>query len=274
MALDTVVSVYRKLDIGFYLGCELKVDTTIQSFFYGTQTKTLEKKVTKWAKREPCKRAAYLWRANCRRKLPFDTEEFLKSGTPLPKATNTLPSTSIECEPVQSNEKECGVRVAPWYPRDRPTEGVFNGTLIRRTFSFGAAYERNFRNGLLAYNWSSSTLRSARNDQTYRAWPSEDMVERNACVSIPICRFASSRQWKSSNGSAPVIISRMRELAMQIHSVVGEIFQYHLQTHCLVICRPNRKAEAENWRKLTTEIHSVALYLMRRRILLHRVYTI
>ncbi|CAN8070615.1 unnamed protein product [Agarophyton chilense] len=66
---------------------------------------------------------------------------------------------------------------------------------------------------------------------------------------IPVIELLFRVKWTNRNGTAAVVISPTRELALQIYGVVTEICKYHSQTHSIVMGGANRKAEADKLQK-------------------------
>lgn len=48
---------------------------------------------------------------------------------------------------------------------------------------------------------------------------------------IPCVELMFKTQFKPRNGTAAIVLSPVRELAMQIYGVVRELLKYHSQTH-------------------------------------------
>lgn len=61
---------------------------------------------------------------------------------------------------------------------------------------------------------------------------------------IPIIELIHRVKWTNRNGTAAVIISPTRELALQIYGVISDVCKYHSQTHGICIGGANRKMEA------------------------------
>lgn len=66
---------------------------------------------------------------------------------------------------------------------------------------------------------------------------------------IPVIELLSRVKWTNRNGTATVIISPTRELALQIYGVVGDVCKYHSQTYGIVMGGANRKMEADKLQK-------------------------
>lgn len=66
---------------------------------------------------------------------------------------------------------------------------------------------------------------------------------------IPLVELLVRVKWMSRNGTAAVIISPTRELALQIYGVVADICKYHSQTYGIAIGGANRKMEADKLQK-------------------------
>ncbi|KAI0564036.1 ATP-dependent RNA helicase HAS1 [Gracilaria domingensis] len=66
---------------------------------------------------------------------------------------------------------------------------------------------------------------------------------------IPVIELLFRVKWTNRNGTAAVVISPTRELALQIYGVVTDICKYHSQTHGIVMGGANRKAEADKLQK-------------------------
>lgn len=62
---------------------------------------------------------------------------------------------------------------------------------------------------------------------------------------VPCVELMFKTQFKPRNGTAAVVLSPVRELAMQIYGVARELLKYHSQTHGLVMGGANRRSEAE-----------------------------
>lgn len=62
---------------------------------------------------------------------------------------------------------------------------------------------------------------------------------------IPCVELMYKTQFKPRNGTATIVLSPVRELAMQIYGIVRELLKYHSQTHGLVMGGANRRSEAE-----------------------------
>lgn len=61
---------------------------------------------------------------------------------------------------------------------------------------------------------------------------------------IPVVELLYRVKWTNRNGTAVIIISPTRELALQIYGVVAEVCKYHSQTYGNCIGGTNRKTEA------------------------------
>lgn len=61
---------------------------------------------------------------------------------------------------------------------------------------------------------------------------------------IPVIELLHRVKWTNRNGTAAVIISPTRELALQIFGVVADVCKYHSQTYAIVMGGANRKMEA------------------------------
>lgn len=61
---------------------------------------------------------------------------------------------------------------------------------------------------------------------------------------IPIIELIHRVKWTNRNGTAAVIISPTRELALQIYGVISDVCKYHSQTFGICIGGANRKMEA------------------------------
>lgn len=61
---------------------------------------------------------------------------------------------------------------------------------------------------------------------------------------IPVIELLHRVKWTNRNGTAAVVISPTRELAMQIFGVVSDVCKYHSQTFGICIGGANRKMEA------------------------------
>lgn len=68
---------------------------------------------------------------------------------------------------------------------------------------------------------------------------------------IPVVELLSRVKWTNRNGTASVIISPTRELALQIYGVVADVCKYHSQTYGIVMGGANRKMEADKLQKGT-----------------------
>lgn len=66
---------------------------------------------------------------------------------------------------------------------------------------------------------------------------------------IPVVELLVRVKWMARNGTATVIISPTRELALQIYGVASELCKYHSQTYGIVMGGANRKLEAEKLQK-------------------------
>eukprot|EP00299_Pterocystis_sp_00344_P014231 c7040_g1_i1.p1 GENE.c7040_g1_i1~~c7040_g1_i1.p1 ORF type:complete len:649 (+),score=165.38 c7040_g1_i1:29-1975(+) len=62
---------------------------------------------------------------------------------------------------------------------------------------------------------------------------------------IPAVELMVKAKFTPKNGTAVVVITPTRELALQIYGQVRDLLKYHSQTHGLVIGGANRKAEAD-----------------------------
>lgn len=62
---------------------------------------------------------------------------------------------------------------------------------------------------------------------------------------IPVVELISRVKWTNRHGTAIVIITPTRELALQIYGVVSDICTYHSQTYGICMGGANRKMEAE-----------------------------
>uniref|UniRef100_A0A7S2ZA53 ATP-dependent RNA helicase n=1 Tax=Rhodosorus marinus TaxID=101924 RepID=A0A7S2ZA53_9RHOD len=69
---------------------------------------------------------------------------------------------------------------------------------------------------------------------------------------IPVAEMLNKAKWKTRNGTAAVIITPTRELALQIYKVTRELFAYHMHTHGVVMGGANRRAEADKLAKGVT----------------------
>lgn len=68
---------------------------------------------------------------------------------------------------------------------------------------------------------------------------------------LPVVELLSRVKWTNRNGTAAVIISPTRELALQISGVVEDVCKYHSQTYGIVMGGANRKMEADKLQKGT-----------------------
>lgn len=66
---------------------------------------------------------------------------------------------------------------------------------------------------------------------------------------LPVVELLSRVKWTNRNGTAAVIISPTRELALQISGVVEDVCKYHSQTYGIVMGGANRKMEADKLQK-------------------------
>jgi ATP-dependent RNA helicase DDX18/HAS1 len=66
---------------------------------------------------------------------------------------------------------------------------------------------------------------------------------------IPVVELLVRVKWMNRNGTAAVIISPTRELALQIYGVVADVCKYHTQSYGIVMGGANRKMEAEKLQK-------------------------
>ncbi len=66
---------------------------------------------------------------------------------------------------------------------------------------------------------------------------------------LPVVELLVRVKWMNRNGTAAVVISPTRELAMQIYGVVTELCKYHSQSHGILMGGANRKMEAEKLAK-------------------------
>lgn len=66
---------------------------------------------------------------------------------------------------------------------------------------------------------------------------------------LPVVELLVRVKWMNRNGTAAVIISPTRELAMQIYGVVTELCKYHSQSHGILMGGANRKMEEEKLEK-------------------------
>jgi ATP-dependent RNA helicase DDX18/HAS1 len=66
---------------------------------------------------------------------------------------------------------------------------------------------------------------------------------------LPVVELLVRVKWMNRNGTAAVIISPTRELALQIYGVVADVCKYHSQSHGIVMGGANRKVEAEKLQK-------------------------
>jgi len=62
---------------------------------------------------------------------------------------------------------------------------------------------------------------------------------------IPAAELLHSGKFLARNGTGCIVLSPTRELALQLYTVVGELFKHHSQTHGVVIGGANRNTEAE-----------------------------
>lgn len=62
---------------------------------------------------------------------------------------------------------------------------------------------------------------------------------------IPVIELLSRVKWTNRNGTAAVIISPTRELALQIYGVVADLCKYHSQSYGICMGGANRKLEAD-----------------------------
>ncbi len=186
----------------------------------------------------------------------FDTEAPVRAETPQKRPTQggkkpaqTVAGTVEENAPVGSSENQGGVEVAALDPRDRATDGV----LTERRFDELSLSEQSMK-GLSEMGFERMTEVQARcipHGMTGRdvLGAAKTGSGKTLAFLLPVVELLVRVKWKSRNGTAAVIISPTRELAMQIHGVVHEICKYHSQTHGLVIGGANRKPEAEKLEK-------------------------
>uniref|UniRef100_A0A7S1EU95 ATP-dependent RNA helicase n=1 Tax=Timspurckia oligopyrenoides TaxID=708627 RepID=A0A7S1EU95_9RHOD len=66
---------------------------------------------------------------------------------------------------------------------------------------------------------------------------------------LPLLELLDASKWKTRNGTAAIIITPTRELALQIHGVVRELCKYHSHTFALLMGGSNRRMEAERLAK-------------------------
>jgi ATP-dependent RNA helicase DDX18/HAS1 len=66
---------------------------------------------------------------------------------------------------------------------------------------------------------------------------------------IPAVELMFAAQFKPRNGTAVIIVSPTRELALQIYQVAAELLEHHSQTHGLLMGGAQRAVEAEKLRK-------------------------
>jgi ATP-dependent RNA helicase DDX18/HAS1 len=66
---------------------------------------------------------------------------------------------------------------------------------------------------------------------------------------LPVVELLVRVKWMNRNGTAAVIISPTRELALQIYGVAADICKYHSQSYGIVMGGANRKMEAEKLQK-------------------------
>lgn len=62
---------------------------------------------------------------------------------------------------------------------------------------------------------------------------------------IPVVELLCRVKWTNRHGTAAVVISPTRELALQIYGVVAEVCKYHSQTYGIVMGKSNRKMEED-----------------------------
>ena len=62
---------------------------------------------------------------------------------------------------------------------------------------------------------------------------------------VPLVELLCRVKWTNRHGTAAVIISPTRELALQIYGVVEELCKYHSQTYGIVMGKANRRNEEE-----------------------------
>lgn len=66
---------------------------------------------------------------------------------------------------------------------------------------------------------------------------------------LPVIELLSRVKWTNRNGTATVIISPTRELALQIYGVVADVCKYHSQSYGICMGGANRKMEADKLQK-------------------------
>lgn len=66
---------------------------------------------------------------------------------------------------------------------------------------------------------------------------------------LPVVELLARVKWMNRNGTATVVISPTRELALQIYGVVSELCKYHSQSHGILMGGANRKVEVEKLSK-------------------------
>eukprot|EP00190_Bangiopsis_sp_CCMP1999_P007041 CAMPEP_0198723246 /NCGR_PEP_ID=MMETSP1475-20131203/786_1 /TAXON_ID= ORGANISM="Unidentified sp., Strain CCMP1999" /NCGR_SAMPLE_ID=MMETSP1475 /ASSEMBLY_ACC=CAM_ASM_001111 /LENGTH=616 /DNA_ID=CAMNT_0044484309 /DNA_START=15 /DNA_END=1865 /DNA_ORIENTATION=+ len=69
---------------------------------------------------------------------------------------------------------------------------------------------------------------------------------------LPVAEILNKAKWKTRNGTAVIIITPTRELALQIYQNIRDVWKYHMHTHGVVMGGANRRAEADKLSKGVT----------------------
>eukprot|EP00177_Eucheuma_denticulatum_P008772 GFKZ01015931.1.p1 GENE.GFKZ01015931.1~~GFKZ01015931.1.p1 ORF type:complete len:634 (-),score=107.24 GFKZ01015931.1:954-2855(-) len=176
-------------------------------------------------------------------------------GVPSDKVlTETKPKNEGEEErgiPPQekSKEKAGKMEVALLADKDKATDGV----LTQRRFDELELSERTLK-ALKDMGFERMTEVQAR--CIPHAMAGRDVLGaartgsgKTLAFLLPIVELLSRVKWTNRNGTAAVIISPTRELALQISGVVEEVCKYHSQTYGIVMGGANRKMEADKLMK-------------------------
>lgn len=173
------------------------------------------------------------------------------AGSPSEKVlAETKPQKEREEEkgtpPAEKNKKEASkMEVALLADKDKATDGV----LTKRRFDELKLSDRTL-NALKDMGFERMTEVQAR--CIPHAMAGRDVLGaartgsgKTLAFLLPIVELLSRVKWTNRNGTAAVIISPTRELALQISGVVEDVCKYHSQTYGIVMGGANRKMEAD-----------------------------
>jgi len=155
----------------------------------------------------------------------------------------------VDAVAAQEETKKDGVEVAELDPRDKAVDGV----LTARRFDELGLSEPTMK-ALKDMGFERMTEVQAR--CIPQGMGGRDVLGaaktgsgKTLAFLMPIVELLHRVKWKMRNGTASIIITPTRELAMQIYGVVEDLCKYHSQSYGLVIGGANRKAEMEKLEK-------------------------